>query len=311
MAIFKRLTTKARKDSLGYGFLNQLYGNGLIIDGLAAKEHADDGSHNSGQVFRAVATVTYSGGYTLAGESASILSVSSSGAGIVEITLDPDFFVLPMVVTLGLGAAQSNERGYCMTYKVIDTETIMVYLNHVVASVWTPADVTFFIGISCPAIDETASPLTEISPRIRGMAHDFATWNSFVERQAIQNERLLVGHTAAGAHNVREVARAWGYVEWDGVSAYSLVASEGIDSINHDDVGEVTVTLDAGLVTGDVQVFSSCGPQDSDELHQVGFPAFAMGTDYVKAHILKNTAGGNSWAVADASFWLSVHGEPA
>lgn len=310
---FTTLEAKARRYTLGHPFFNWFLENGDSNDLLAAVEHTPDGLHNAQTVARAVGGCTYSAGYTIdTGSSSFISSVATPAVGTATLTLTTGKFTTPMSV-LVTPTFNSGDQPWIATSEVVSATSIKVYLfklDSTAGNAWTATDGNFVISIFCDQYASTATPVARATARVRGQSLDVATWNNVVEDQAVQRANLLVGHTSAGAHNIREIARGYGRFTY-AASAYTLAAGVNVTSGTRLGAGICRVNLPASTYTTLMQPFVQVGYDTTagatGDVYLAHCPQSSMTATTCTVRLWKYTASTDLWALADADFSVTIH----
>lgn len=315
---FNSLTDKIRRDPLGSAWFNQLLSNQRHNEDLSLTTHAADGAHNSLEVARAVGSILWTAATTTysidAGSSSVIASVSRTSAGVVVITLSAGFFVTPMVVRLTAMDTGGEALPYILNYTVDSATQITVRCFMLAAlggNSWSATDGSFAIAIHSAPYTATASTMSHPAFLTRGSTFDFAMWNTFVQNQATLRSRLLVGHTSAGVHNTREIARGWAKVT-DLANVFTLGTNLNVSSITNVGPGICQLNLPASTYTTLMQVFAQADYSRSNSglaqnLALICFPRSQITTAKVVAYVYGYAASTNTWARRFIDFSLSIH----
>lgn len=320
---FATITDRVRQSPLGFALLNLLFENQRANELVAAAEHTPDGRHNAVVVPRAVGTIEYSGAsYTVvAGSSPGIVSVSSSGTGVVTITLSDTYFASDRIAArITVVSNHWESVPLLAAYEVVSATSIKVYLTKLAAlggNSWAAVDASFMIAMHTLPVQPSATPMTFGTPRYRGQNLDATTWNAYVARQAAQRANFAVGHTTDGngRHNILELPH--GYLQ-------AVVASGGTSygAAEYENINATIVRASAGVLTINLD-----GPRWSRPLHAFLAPGydvanggsaadlFLMGLDdaaltasnSLEVRAFRYDSGANTWSRDDCDFGLTVH----
>lgn len=318
---YQPITAKVRKDPFGFGLWNRLRTNLLDAQSLEKVEHNLDGTHNSLEVARAVGSVVWGGAtYTLSGFNAFVSSVASAGAGIITLTLGAGKFSTNMVPMVTAQGVNGESLPIIASARVISATSVEVYVRQLAAlagNTWNLADGT--VAVALHASPYTAGGLSAItSPlsKMRGqcVSAEAADWNTFVTGEATLRANQLVGHRSGGTHNIREMARAYAALKWDGAN-YSITSSSagGVTAVSRVGAGIVDLTLTgAGAFALPMQVFGEVDYARNNggsfgDLYVIDFPTSQMTATNVRAYIYKHDFAANNWARADTNFYAAVH----
>lgn len=318
---YRKQTSITRKTPLGPVRYNELLANQKANQGLLLQEHTSDGAHNSMRVPRAVAFVRYSGGaYSLNGASVGISSVASPGVGQARLTLDADYFpddggvsfggenhIIPVATSAGPGATGPVLFGY----KVNSETEVDIFQQQ--GAAWAAADLSFYLALHAQPYQQV-NTLIATSPIVRDVGLSVAAWNALVANSANQRAIHLAEHTAAGAHNAREIPKASGKSRWTG-AAYALTTHLGtITSTTKFAVGVVDVVLPAATYLNNpnpsVQIFARPEPGYGEQWNVLVEEGSLTNTgNYLtgfRVHIRKKSAT-NTWNLTDGSFFFNIH----
>lgn len=334
------IPTKARKDPLGYQLLSTLADNlALLQDGPG---HGNTGLHNNNQVPRAVGSFVWGGAsYTLdSGSSGFIASITHNGTGDVTVNFTADKvttvtgYCRPRIAIIGTAAKPSM-----WTCETPTADSVRIHLFQMTdalgaGNTWAATDLDFAISMNAQpyAGGEWARSLIQphrgntLGADVETVGLERGNWNQYVQDIGTTRANLLVGHTSTGAHNCREVARAYGRVAWgDTASTYTYLdytTGRIAGTLTRVAKGKITVDLSASAFTTPYQVFPIVDrnrhsvPGDPTYTHSS--PGALMFTVDSSAHaagsFLVSIFGFDfdalTWDYADADFSFVVHGPP-
>jgi hypothetical protein len=316
------LPTKARKDPLGYQYLNNLQAEQEGTQRLALVQHNADGGHNALEVARAVGSFSYSAGaYSIdAGSSSIITAVSKFGVGIVDITLAANYLAIPIGMRVAV-IDTTGESVPCIAGHFITSATsVRVYLkalSSLLGNTWNLTDLAFAVALHALPYTSNATPISTLDQFwMREMTVGYADWNAIISNQAQMQTALLLEHKTDGTHNTRNIAKSAGRVTWDG-AAYTLADDERVTSAAGVSTGRARVTLDAGHTLA-LQVFptvdynTAAGNQSDLMLINAPKTQFVAGPPTTfDVFMYKYDASVNQWARAHSDFAFSVHTAPS
>ncbi len=322
---YDKLADRIRKDALSKPLMTSILRNMNYVQNVALAGHTPDGLHNELLVSRGVATVQRTvGAISLSGNTSWITNVDGftdrGAVGVATLTLSSGKFTLPMRVDVTCTDTLCESKPYLATVEVVSATSVIVRTYSLTsalgaANVWGAKDCTFSISIHSAPYTSAAAALTAITEPKFNDALESTVWNQLVANQATQRSNALVGHSSAGVHSVREVARAWARVGFNsGPVTYSLDAnSTNISSVSRTSIGRCHITLPGSTYTLPLQICHRSGwasdnaAQTPSDLFIVNFPDSQVTTTGLEAWIYKYDFAGKTWARADCDFDLAIH----
>ena len=319
--------TKVRKDPLGFGLVGRLvYNLGLLQRVSNIVGHNHDGSHNCVEAPRCVGTISEAATvYSIVtGATSFISSVVRNGVGDVTVNFTASKVVLTgdqARVRIAIADANAEAKPHIWTVEAAGSNAVRVHLFELssalgVGNTWAAADVGFCISVNAaPYIDVSTAP-TALTWPIRGNALgvDTGNWNTFVQQLADAYATLKTGHTAAGVHNVREVARACATFLWDGTTYSRGIHSPAgyVEGLTRNASGDLTINLRSGSFTTTFQVFPVVDFKRSIGTPETGQTLYCLGCSSqtattVRLWIYQYDFSAKTWARADANFALEIH----
>lgn len=320
MALYQPIIARARKNPLGPALLNHLAENFFSVHDAFRYGHNPDGTHNSLDIPRGVALVQYSAGYSLQGNSSTISSVSSSGTGVVTLTLAADKFSTPMAVAAYPCANDQEAKPALIACEVVSATSVKFYLQSLSSALgagnaWALTDYTFSVAIHSAPYAFTGTPFSVPTAAARGefLGAEAARYNRLVTNDGALRKAFTLEHTAAGEHSVREVAKAWAHVKWNG-TALSLVAnSTNVTSVTRASQGDATVNFDT--LTEPFQVFveydfnrNTSPAGNFDTIYAGGAPDGNHNPTSVRVMTYAYDFSAKTWSRADTDFFISIYG---
>lgn len=321
--MFSELLDRARRDPFGFATFNRLQENLRWARELFATEHVlATGEHNTPTIPRTLGTVRYNSGYTLEGFNsyASLQSGHNPAAGQLILTLDQPPIADQAIVARAAAASETGSSKPCLVTAYVDPFTASpVYffcyalssaLGSGTGNTWALEDANFDAAVhSSPvAPGSLASAYGQLA---RGQGLRTTLWNGLVSEMSALYKAYISGHAADGEHDVREVAKAWARVSWDG-AAYAIDRAEGITAVSSPSTGQVQLTLSPTLTTP-LQVFPVI-TESSTNSGIICCPRSARSSSAITLYLYRRTfnlaaspptAG---WNRGDFSFTVSVHG---
>lgn len=334
-----------RNDAFGPGSHNSLLQRQDFLYNFLGVEHDPaTGEHNTIHVARTLGAVKWSGAaYSLEGFNSDVTLETghNPAAGTVVLTLAADRYDWTQAVVEVQGAdSTGNVTPWLVTKAFSDVNTrLTVFLKKNTAGVgaqqvFAATDGSFFIGVRSPRLpNSVARPAGAVyRSRDEGLRADASNWNPMVQAMGTNRVAFLDEHTAEGAHDAHEVAKAWGVATFDSAtSAYSYDSFEGMDArIDRIATGQVRVYPTAAVpaVVAPVQAFADPLCAATDELtlltsHNSGLrttmvPTGTCGANSIDVFLYDlavNVNHGTSpatityrWAAADFDFFVRVHG---
>lgn len=316
--VYQPLPTKARKDPLGPVYLSALKSNMGWMRSLMQVEHMTSGEHNTRRVPRACVSIIWSGAtYSISPSSSDVTAVANPAVGTITLTLAANRFttdIRPQINFKGTGVAT---KPWMTGFKVTSATSVTVFLKQLSSALgagnaWAAADGSFDIALHSDPLNVGTWSTTQAN-HFRGdtLTDGGTDWNALVQSHGDMQASLKAAHTAAGAHNVREVAKAYGNVLWGGAS-YSLAGSPGhssnVSGVSRTSAGIIVVTFSS--MTTPTQCFPcpdygrTIGGDPG--LYKVQAAQTSATTSTV--YIYKYDTVGKTWNVADADFFFALHG---
>lgn len=320
MPIFLDLASKARQNPLGPNFLGQLSNNLSWLRYFMGQEHKASGEHNVMRVPRGVFSMDWSGAVYSAnpGSPKVFSSVSNPAVGTIQLGLDSARLdgSTDLRVQLNFKGTGVATKPWTLAYQVVDAVTLKIYLKQLSSALgagnaWAAADGGFDIAIHNGPISRgnwSASPATHL--RGDTLTEGVADWNALVQAEGDMFAALKAGHTSAGVHNIREVAKAYANIAWTGAT-YARVAggfSSNVTSVSRTSTGIAVVTYSS--MTTPTQCFvcpdyqRTTGGDPALYIMQAAQTSATQSTIY----IYKYDTVAKTWNVADADFFIAVHG---
>lgn len=314
------LLTKARRDPLGPAWLNVMRSNLNWLQQAFAAEHMTSGEHNAIEVPRLVTRIDYSAGtYSASPTTTDITSITHPATGRIVINLASGRFdSSQLVCQLNCADSDSSTKPYNYAYKVVSSTQIEVYQKKLssalgAGNVWAAADAKFDLAIhSTPlSVGTWANALpSALSGRDNTLRATF--WNALLQVLGDTRAAFSVAHdTSTGEHNVKEVARAWSWVQYV-ASGTKYVSTEGTGITTLTRTGTGVVELDHASWTTPTMGFPC---PDYERLATTPDPTDLVIVNAVQTSATRTTCylfrydrSGNTWAAADADFWIHLHG---
>lgn len=307
------LPSKVRKDPLGPGHLGALKANALWLRDLLSREHiVSTGEHNALEVPRVVRRVN---GTTVSPSSTDITSVTNPGTGQYVVNLAASRFSTDIRAQLNVKPEGVKPHLGVITpvsATVVNVQTFALTSALGAGNVWAATALQFDLALHSGPLD-AGSWATTPDDRFSGDYLDDGAlgWNAYVQSDADMRAQFLAAHTTAGLHNVREVAKASGMVRWDGGTGYTVPTdNQRITSATRASIGRVTVTL-TDTLTSPLHCFvapdySRLGGGLASQVLIVN--AWEASTTSIDVRIYAYDPSAKTWALADADFFLAVHG---
>jgi hypothetical protein len=313
------LATKNRKDPLGPGFLTNLTQNLVYQRAFQQREHMVSGEHNTMNVPRVCREINWSGSAYSASPSASdISSISNPAVGTVTLTLASGRFSTSMRPQINFKGTGVATKPWMVGWNVTSATSLTIYLAQLSSALgagnsWAATDGSFDLAIHSDPLDigtwSATPPLHQRGDTLTNAATD---WNAMAQAQIDMYSAFGSGHsTANGTHAVREAAKAYASVQDTG-GAYALASGAGhssnVSSVSRTGTGICVVTYSA--MTTPTQAF----PCPDYQRTLAGDPALyvvqAAQTSSTQStvYIYKYDTGAKTWSLADADFFIAVHG---
>lgn len=327
MGYFK-LPDKARKSPLGFAGLNGLVSNLSDTVRHFNEEHNADGTHNSLEVARVCGTVVWTAGapgaYTLSGfNSYASLAVGHNPAtGRLILTLDSARVSAPMVVACTAQDNQGEGKPLMVTPKAtIGVSTVEFHLKELTSALggsnnntWAARDMTFAVRISSNKHAHSGTPFdmpTLITPGSFLGDEANERLNGLIRQTGKLRKSFLVGHTTAGIHAIREMAKHWAYASYSGGS-YSLDAGN-VSSVSSGSAGQVEINFASSTTPYQVFValdYTRRAGGSANEFYVVTAPVTHMSATKVRLYFYRYDFSAKSWGRADTDFFVSIHTTP-
>lgn len=240
-----------------------------LVDSFAAEHDPMTGEHNTPHVARTLGHIAWNGAsYSKSGFNSRASTLVHTATGVLDIRLDSSFRASDGIIEVqpadDTGGGDGNV--WLAQARWVSDARVQVRLKKNTVSVdvqqaFAATDGDFFIGIRSSAIQNTAvSELANRRQRGQGLRVGTSDWNPAVQRLGDNRYATLQAHTSTGLHNVREVAKAWGFVKWSSAgSSYSMAAQQGLSAgVARQSQGVVRVYLGNCIpaISAPVQVFA-------------------------------------------------------
>jgi len=320
--LFTQLDDKARKDPLGPGYFNALAMNQTALDDFHVAEHLDSGEHNAAEIARTMGRIRYNAGaYSLEGFNGYASGTTNPAVGDVQLVLNAGAFVSTSMAVDCTNMSETGSSKPCMTtVNVVDdthVEFFSKYLSTalgVAGNTWTDEDCNLSVGVhSLPLVGDAYTAVSIPALLSREAWLTKTNYNNLVTADSQLRARYLTTHTAAGAHNVREVAKASGYIYYSGGTYVAAADAVNFGTVTKNGTGDVTVAYGSTL-TSPVQVFvqvsypRTAGLSTGFAIYGLGCPRSTCTTTDVRLYFYGYSTSTNTWSRADCDFLLSVHG---
>jgi hypothetical protein len=196
---------------------------------------------------------------------------------------------------------------------------VQVYLKELSSSLgsgnsWAAADASFDIALHSEPLSKGAW-LAGPAMKLRGsyLTEQSTDWNAMLKAHGQLRKTQLAAHTSTGAHNVREVAKAYANIQYDsGGVAYQLATggyssnmsspgrtSTGIALVNYSSL----TTPTQAFVCPDYQRFAA-----GDNTARYVMHAAQSSSTRTTVYVYQYDPVAKTWARADADFFIAVHG---
>jgi hypothetical protein len=320
MPSYRKPAAKARNEPLGFATMNQFAQNLEYISLLHLVEHDPIGHHNALEVARIVGSAVW-GGATYSTSNTAFTLAGGNNPAVGTVILTNSSTTLPsssQTLALTVQDVEGESKPCIAGYRVTSSTTVEVYLKHLTSALgagnaWAAKDMTVAVAeFARPYVSHFLS-YTPATPLTRG---DYLTPENWGAVSIANRALLTTEHTAAGEHNLRQVANGWADIAFDfGGTSYAATSDSGdIASVTRLSQGIVEVGLEvASGFTTPMQVFAHVGWASSDpgaaetDMHVICFPTTQMSSTKVTAYIYKFDSVAKTWDRADADFYLSVH----
>ena len=327
----KTIPTKARREPLTHTLVNTLAWN---ADVAKAQGHTIAGLHNCIEVPRVVGSFSYAAGaYGIdTGSSPAIKAITKNATGDVTIAFTSNFCPSRSRARVAIQGSATESKPCTWTTERVSANAVRVRLYQLSSALgagnaWAAVDTGFALSVNGPPYADpgTARPFLLPVQSGNALGADAETigrftgnWNQYVDELGDMRAKLLVGHLAAGNHNLREVARGFGVAWWDGVSyAYGLhTVGKLAGTFVYSSVGQVQVDLTAAQFTAPFQVFPVVDYKRHTSPAESAVQLYCIGTSgqsNVKfaVNIYQYDFSAKTWARADSDFSFTIHGAPA
>lgn len=262
---YRKIQTFNRGDLLKGGGYSQIRANGQVLEQVLNLEHTSGGEHNTPLVARSLGTVLVSGGptYSLSGfnSDVSLGSGHNPAVGKAVLTVASSRYEKDRGVIMVQNASVDGDSRPELTFaKWLDDRRIEVFTC---APDGTAYDSAFHIAIHgralpAPARLDFGGPLQGFSNGLRA-----GTANKLIQSSADMQVSMDFAHTE-GAHDCREVAKAWARVEYNG-STFDIADQEASE------------TFDGGLFSSfDIASTGVINCNFRDPLASTGYQVFAQ-----------------------------------
>jgi hypothetical protein len=312
---FTRLRNKARKDPLGYPYLNTLRQNILALDSIALAEHNSDGTHNALEVARTSGHFTFAAGaYTAHYFNSAFSSVATPATGVVTLTLASGSFDANMLPILS--SASENGINYPVRggVEMVSATSVKVYLQRLAAlggNSWSLEDGPFDISIWTIPATQSQTAIGVMTEWNRGdTVRGYSRWSAYPTNMGQLHYGLTQEHSAVGAHTPRIIAKDRTLVTWNGAS-YSIDNSAGdFASISRTSAGIVVITYSHSISNASVFVdcdYARAGGGSAEDLCVANSPDSQRTSSTVTIYLYKYDHAANTWSRADTDFFVSLH----
>lgn len=328
---FPAWIAKVRKDPLGFAGYNRLLNRFRWAEAMLGREHllaagatvGVAGECNAAEVPREVGSVYPSAGPTYSKEGFRYATAASRPAlGTAGLTLNAG--VYPDVTQMSVLVQNCSEIGIskpCITsHAILTTGSLEFYSRQMTAALgaaqtWAVEDAPFVVAIHGPPLP-TGTIATTGTGKVKGnrLTEAATDWDALVQSDADLRVKMLYAHTAAGVHNVREVARTFAHVGVrSGGGVYDALSTSGRNAISVSRPGlgicrltnTTAWTLSAQpFVMPDYQRLN--GGAESD-IYVACTPRSLITTTTVDVYLYKYDPATTFWARADTDFWVSIH----
>lgn len=321
-----------RKDPFGPASHNNvLQRTDHLVQMLGVEHDPITGRHNTPHVARTLGHITWDGAnYGSDGFSSYFDSVGSVVTGTVVLRftgngITKENAVIEIQPADDSGGGDGNP--WFASTEWIEDDELNVYLKKNTASVdvqqvLAAANGDFFIGVRSSALSTTA-PGNGSDRRVRGngLQVSDSDWNPGIQKLGDNRHASLLTHTSSGLHNVREVAKAWGYVKWNSAaSSYTLAAHQGLGAgIVRQSQGCVRVYLAncVPAISAPVQAFARAVTAVTGTAHvglrkamvpQSSCVAASVDVYLYESYVDAGPPVTYRWRRVDGDFFVRVHG---
>lgn len=307
---YSYLLSKAQNDPLGPNYLKALTANLGWLRWIAGNQHIQaTGEHNTTIVPRVCRRIS---GTTVSPASSDITAVTNPATGKYVLTLAGGRFTTDLRVQIN--AAGDATKPHTVTWRAVSATSLEVYIHKltstlgVAGNTWAAANSDFDIAIhSEPLALGTWNALPVGWSRGDFFDHRTTGWNTLVQESAELQKHLIAEHTAAGEHNVRQVAKYDGRITWDG----AIYRQGGFSSIARTSAGIITVDYPSlttpinSFICVDYARTAGTGTAGDWLIANVVQTSGTRVTVYIYQWDTTNLW----WQVADSDFFLAVHGD--
>ncbi len=323
---YNRLPQKAANSLLGPGTLNSMRRNTSFNQNLIRGEHiVTTGEHNAYEVSRVCRRITTTPSVSPTSTDG-ITAVTNPSAGRFVLTLAASRFETDMIVDVNV--LPEAIKPHIATVKIVSATSIEVFTQRLTSTlgsagnVWGLVDTAFDISIhSRPLYPED---WTYGIPRVYGRndvnnGYGLAGggsnvtpsgWSLLVANQADLYAKMTAEHTSAGAHNVRQVAEASAYLDFDGTKYDYVRGNDGSDPFTSTTrVSTGVVQLNHASWTTPVSSFVSVDFERANGQARVPYIVNAIDTSatVTTVYCFKWDAANSWWIADDCDFWISLH----
>lgn len=309
---FTTIPAKVRNSPLGPAALNTVRDNLRWLADLFDAEHAPDGSHNSLEVARTFGKMTVSGASYVANNFGThFTSVATPAAGTATLTLPSGKFFVPGMAPIVTPQDYELDIPVIATVELVSATSLKVHLKRLTSALgagnaWFPTTVGFDIGIHTL---QWASGGLSLDAMARWVQREYLTqdadmWNAFVANAARLRAKSLVQHTSTGNHLAVEIAKEYGSVTYDGGVTYAKATGDTIASVSRSSTGIVDVTT-TNTYASTTALMCQVEPQWNS---LVVATARSTSATTIRVEFFEYNPTADTWARADASFFIAVYG---
>lgn len=308
------LDSKVRKDPLGPGHLGALKTNGLWLRDLLGREHIiSTGEHNALEVPRVVRRINNT---TVSPSSSDISSVTHTAAtGQYVVNLAASRFSADIRAQLNVKPESVKPHLGVITpvsATVVNVQTFALTSALGAGNAWAATDLQFDLALHSTPLD-AGTWATTPDDRFSGDYLDDGAlgWNAYVQSDADVRAMLLAEHDSGGLHVTRQVAKASAMCRSNGAGSYTLDSDvQRITSVTSPSTGKAVVTT-ADTLTSPLHVFvapdyARLGGGSASTVLLVN--AWEASTTTVNVQIFAYDPATKTWALADADFFIAIHG---
>lgn len=326
-------TARVRKDPLGPQGFNRLLDCFRWVDALMGVEHLRStgasvgviGEHNAAEIPRTVGSVYTTVGpvYNLEGFRYGSLAggagVHNPAVGTLILTLGSGLMLYQHNSVQVTNCSESGISKPCVTQAQLNDDTTVRFYSKFLSSAlgagntWAAEDGHFVAAVYAEPL-----PDAEVFPGYPHLKGEFLSsaitdLNATIIGSDITRAGMLVGHSAAGLHTAREVARTYAAIEFS-TGAYRLLDSSARNvcaTVTTIGVGicELTFT-NAWTLPAQPFVMVDYARNNSGavaDFYVVCCPRSLITTTKVRYYIYKYDFAALTWARADTDFFTVVH----